>query len=68
MRNDCPFDFNGRTNLPFSVIVSWIRSIAGIKNIKLNEMLYVTHITFLDKYDKIKYIVIARIDFEKDPF
>ena len=52
----------------FRSFLPGVRSIAGIKNIKLNEMLYVTHITFLDKYDKIKYIVIARIDFEKDPF
>ena len=38
-----------------------------IQNLQLNKILYVTYSTLFDKDDKLKYIVIEPIDFERDP-
>ena len=37
--------------------------LAGIKNIKLNTILYVTYSSLIDKHDKLQYVVIEPIDF-----
>ena len=39
----------------------------GIQNLILNKVFYVTYSTIFDKHDKLLYIVIGPIDFERDP-
>ena len=39
----------------------------GIKNIKLNDILYLTYSTLFDKHDMLYYIVVEPIDFGRDP-
>ena len=50
----------------FRLFIPGYGPFTGIKNIKLNKMLFVTYITLFDKYDRPYYIVIEPIDFEGD--
>ena len=63
MHKDRPLDLNVRKNRQFQTVYLQV-----LKNIKLNKIVYVKYITFIDKYDELYYIVIEPIDLKETHF
>ena len=67
MRNDRPLDLNEKKIDQFRSFLLGYGRFTGIKNITLIKILYVTYSNLFEKHDKLLYIVIDPIDFERDP-